>query len=315
VALTSETAALAARARCPACGEAPLGADGDALVCSACAQRWRLLSRHPLAVRLATADIETIGEPFREPPLAVSSARRALRRWHSRREQRFARHIPALADAQSAAIGSAYEELPSDQRAVLDVGGGTGRWRKLLGVPGDYTIIDVVSPEHLTLDPDSVYVVGDAAALPFASGAFGLVLMIEVLQHLPEPTQALAEAKRVLAANGVLVVSTRQAWPTQGAPNDYFRFTRYGLEHMLRPLGFSALRFVPLGGPASVVTGALENNLRLLTKPLVKQFVGHPLWRLASLLDRTVFRESLTGPSPDVSGWLVIARAGEDRDI
>jgi SAM-dependent methyltransferase len=223
--------------------------------------------------------------------------------------------IPALSDSQLPAIRAAYEALPSGRRSVLDVGGGSGRWRRLLGSPADYTIVDVVAPESLPLDPGLTYVVGDAAALPFASRSFGLVLMIEVLHHLPEPALALAEVRRVLAPDGILVLTTRQAWPTHGAPNDYFRYTRYGLEHLLQSTGFQCRQLIPLGGPASVITVALENNLPLLTKPLVKQIVGYPLWRLAALLDRTVFRENLTGQSPDVSGWLLIASADEGTSL
>ena len=234
--------------------------------------------------------------------------------WHAEREKRFCRRIPALPDAQAPAIRSAYESLPLGLRSVLDVGGGRGRWRRLLGDPGDYTIVDVIAPEHLALEPASTYVMGDAAALPFASGTFGFVLMIEVLQHLPEPQYALAEARRVLAPAGLVVVTTRQAWPTHGAPNDYFRYTRYGLEHMLQAVGLRPQHLIPLGGPASVLTVSLENDVPLLRKPFVKQLVGYPLWRFAALLDRTVFHDNLTGPSPDASGWLVIANAADGRD-
>jgi SAM-dependent methyltransferase len=312
--LTEALTALAARARCPACGEAPLSIKHGALVCRACAAPWQLVSRQPLAVRLAKNGTGAVGEQFRGPPLAGSRMRRAVWRWHARRDERFLSRMPALSDSQLPAIRAAYEELPAGRRSVLDVGGGSGRWRRLLGNPADYTIVDVVAPENLPLDLGLTYVVGDAAALPFASGAFGLVLMIEVLHHLPEPALALAEVRRVLAPDGVLVLTTRQAWRTHGAPNDYFRYTRYGLEHLLRSAGLRRQLLIPLGGPASVITVALENNLPLLTKPFVKQIVCYPLWRLAAFLDRTLFRENLTGLSSDVSGWLLIARAGERHE-
>ena len=309
---TEALAALAERSCCPACGSGPLSVGEGALVCSTCERRWPVISHGPLAVRLASDDVAA-GEPFRGPPVARSRLRRAVRRWHGRREERFASHIPALPDSQLQRIRQALEALPADRRSVLDVGGGHGRWRALLGNPADYTIADVVAPEALPLDPDLTYVVGDAAALPLATGTFDLVLMIEVLQHLPEPARAFAEAGRVLAPRGVLVVTTRQAWRTHGAPNDYFRFTRYGLEQLLRTNGLRGARFIPLGGPASVVTVALENNLPVLTKPFVKQLISHQLWRLAALLDRTAFRDNLAGPSPETSGWLLIAHAGPDE--
>ena len=294
---------LAVRRACTA----PLSADGDTLLCDGCARRWPLESLRPLTVRLAEPAIAARGEQFEAAPQARTGVRRALRQWHTRRDERFAPRIPALPDAQLPAIRDVYKALPAGRRSVLDVGGGAGRWRSLLGDPADYTIVDVIPPERLALKADLTYVQADAAALPFSDGAFELVLMVEVLHHLVDPAAALAGARRVLAADGTLVLSTRQAWRTLGAPADYYRFTRYGLEHLLRSAGLQTRQLVPLGGPASVVTVALENSVSLLRKPIAKQLVTHSLWRLAAVLDRTVFREDLEGPSPEVSGWLVVA--------
>ena len=66
--------------------------------------------------------------------------------------------------------------------------------------------------------------------------------------------------------------------------------------------GLESEQLIPLGGPASVATAALDNNL--LGKPFVKQLAGYPLWRLAGYLDRTLFAER----AADVSGWLLIAK-------
>src|SRR5207253_1429104 len=159
--------------------------------------------------------------------------------WHARREDRFRPRMPALPDSRSELIRATYEALPLDRRAVLDVGGGSGRWRHLLGDPPDYTVLDVAA----AAGGESTHVVADAAALPFRDGVFGLVLMIEVLNALPEPARALAEARRVLEPGGALVLTTRQAWRTL-ATNDYFRFTRYGLELLLRSAGLTRLRLV-----------------------------------------------------------------------
>ena len=233
--------------------------------------------------------------------------RRAIWRWHHEREARFASRNPILPESQLETIRRVYETLPGS-RAVLDVGGGNGRWRRLLGAIGDYTVVDVATPDPALLEPDITHVVADATALPFDEATFGIVLMIEMLQYVAEPATALAEAARVLASGGALVVTTRQAWRAHGPPEDLFRFTRYGLEDMLGSAGLHVRELTPLGGPATVVTSTLENNVPLLTKPFVKQLLSNQLWRLAGALDRTVFRESVHGSAPDVSGWLVVAR-------
>lgn len=74
----------------------------------------------------------------------------------------------------------------------------------------------------------------DAHALPFVDGAFDVVLCTEVLEHLPEPQRAIDEMYRVLRAGGTLLLTTRFLFPIHDAPHDYFRYTKYGLRHLLR---------------------------------------------------------------------------------
>ena len=252
-----------------------------------------------------------VEQRFSAPRAPRSALRRAIRRWHAEREARFAPRNPILPESQLETIRRVYETLPA-RRAVLDVGGGNGRWRRLLGDVGDYTVVDVAEPDPASLDPGVTHVVAGATALPFGDSTFGLVLMIEMLQYVGEPATALAEAARVLEPGGALVLTTRQSWRAHGPPEDRFRFTRYALEHMLESVGLRVSALAPLGGPACVVTATLENNVPLLTKPLVKQLVSNQLWRLAGAADRTVFRESVHGAAPDVSGWLVVARRSTD---
>ena len=166
---------------------------------------------------------------------ALAAAEGAPGEWHARSEERFASHIPALPDSQVAPILQALEALPRRpaqrarrRRRARPVAGAPRKTPPTTRLPTSSRPRPCRSTRTLT------YVVGDAAALPFATGTFDFVLMIEVLQHLPDPARALAEARRVLAPGGVLVLTARQAWRTHGAPNDYFRFTRYGLEQLLR---------------------------------------------------------------------------------
>jgi len=54
--------------------------------------------------------------------------------------------------------------------------------------------------------PGARVAVADATALPFRDGAFASVLVRDLLHHLPEPRRATAEAVRVLAPGGTLLV-------------------------------------------------------------------------------------------------------------
>jgi SAM-dependent methyltransferase len=92
-------------------------------------------------------------------------------------------------------------------------------------------------PNRLALDirrGAGVQVIGDAQTLGLAAGVFDVVLCTEVLEHLPEPQSAIDEMFRVLKPGGTLLLTTRFLFPIHDAPHDYFRFTKYGLRHLLR---------------------------------------------------------------------------------
>ncbi|HEY5156708.1 MAG TPA: class I SAM-dependent methyltransferase [Anaerolineales bacterium] len=48
----------------------------------------------------------------------------------------------------------------------------------------------------------------NAEDLPFAAGAFGVVIIKHVVEHLPHPEKAIAELGRVIAPGGVLILAT-----------------------------------------------------------------------------------------------------------
>jgi SAM-dependent methyltransferase len=79
-----------------------------------------------------------------------------------------------------------------------------------------------------------VQIIGDAQALGIADASFEVILCTEVLEHLPEPQKAIDEMFRVLVPGGLLLLTTRFLFPIHDAPQDYFRFTKYGLRHLLR---------------------------------------------------------------------------------
>ncbi len=87
----------------------------------------------------------------------------------------------------------------------LEIGVGSGRFAQALGIK---TGIDP-SEKLLSMAKSrgiNVYK-GVAESLPFAAGQFDFVLMGTVLCFLDDPFKALAEAKRVLKTNGILVIA------------------------------------------------------------------------------------------------------------
>jgi SAM-dependent methyltransferase len=99
-------------------------------------------------------------------------------------------------------------------KRVLDAGCGAGYGSaELAEVAASVTAIDI-APEaieyaraHYAL-PNLAFDQGSCTALPYASGAFDLVVAFEVIEHLESWRPFLQEVRRVLAPSGQLMVST-----------------------------------------------------------------------------------------------------------
>ena len=91
---------------------------------------------------------------------------------------------------------------------ILDAGCGTGL--NLRHLPEGSTGVDI-NPRNVELLqtrlPNHTVVEGDVEALPFEDASFGTVLCTEVIEHIPDPSAALAEYRRVLQPGGVLIGS------------------------------------------------------------------------------------------------------------
>ena len=97
--------------------------------------------------------------------------------------------------------------------SVLDVGCGTGALLRAVRAkfPSARCAGLDLSEHMLTvareaLDPSVELRQGDAAALPFESGQFEVVLCNDSFHHYPEPERALGEMARVLRPGGILLL-------------------------------------------------------------------------------------------------------------
>lgn len=68
---------------------------------------------------------------------------------------------------------------------------------------------------------------------------FDVIVLAEVLEHVLYPHVACHKVYEALREKGRLILTAPFIFPLHDRPHDYWRFTRYGLEHLLKDAGFS----------------------------------------------------------------------------
>jgi SAM-dependent methyltransferase len=108
----------------------------------------------------------------------------------------------------AAALGKNFPS-PWRERARVRVGVGISvhaGWTLDLG-SGDGQLLQTLGPRAVGLDLKSATVRGDGTAVPFATGAFQTVVLLDVLEHVQDDEALMKEALRVCAPNGTLWLS------------------------------------------------------------------------------------------------------------
>ena len=97
-------------------------------------------------------------------------------------------------------------------KKALDLGCGTGYGTEQLAHAASSVVGVDLAPEAIAYAVSHYASVGflqcSAVAVPFPPASFDLITAFEVIEHVPEWRAMLAEARRVLSSDGLLIVST-----------------------------------------------------------------------------------------------------------
>ena len=130
------------------------------------------------------------------------------------------------------------ENIKSDTK-VLDIGCGSGENTKILKNINQYYGIDISKNSINDAYTNKVtnLCLGTANALPFKSNSFGLVLFLDVLEHLDDEETAIQEVHRILTKDGMCIVSVpafRFLWSGHDMVNHHRkRYTKSELKDLL----------------------------------------------------------------------------------
>jgi SAM-dependent methyltransferase len=188
--------------------------------------------------------------------------------------------------------------------AALDVGCGDGLFfdrlgelaREVEGVEPDAGLVSEAGPyrSRIHLGPfDRTFRPGKR---------YSLIVMLDVLEHLPAPAEALGLARELLEPGGALLVTVpalRALWTHHDDLNHHLtRYTRRELEGLLAQGGFEIreLRyFFYWTAPAKLLVRLAERGLRLPARPagVPPGPINRALYLLSRLEERTLGRIGL----------------------
>ena len=191
--------------------------------------------------------------------------------------KRVSRHgIYPFLDAQ-------LEKLERGSR-VLSVGAG-GEIGGRMVAAGERLGLEIV---QLDIDPDrGADVVADLCEW-HSETPYDAIVCSEVLEHLWAPHQAVKNMWASLRDGGRLILTVPFVFPIHSAPHDYFRYTRHGLEVLLRDFHDVVIEdrttWAEAFGVLAVrmVRGRERRALALAVVPAV--VAGYPLLRMMGRL-------------------------------
>ncbi len=119
---------------------------------------------------------------------------------------------------------------------LLDFGCGRKPYENLFTVDS-YTGVDLENTGH-NHQRSRVDVYYDGKTLPFKNEYFDSLFCSEVLEHVFNPDEMLAEIGRVLKKGSLALITTPFCWNEHEAPFDYARYSSFGMKELLEKNGF-----------------------------------------------------------------------------
>lgn len=168
---------------------------------------------------------------------------------------------------------------------VLDAGAGRLAWHALL----TERATALLSTDAASTHPRLSFVCDLTAGIPLRDGSLDTIFCCSVIEHTAEPWRLLPEFRRVLRPGGHVILSAPFLYYLHGIPQDYFRFTAYGVRRLAERAGLDVVELSTSGGLCHTLSHAASMLVAaLLWTPRAPFLVTAParaLFAAARLID------------------------------
>lgn len=150
--------------------------------------------------------------------------------------------------------------------------------------------------------------------IPLENNFADTIFALNILEHVKEPQHFLDESFRILRNDSYLILYVPFQSGINNLSSDYFRYTPYGLEYLLKKSGYQNIKVQPTAGFFTTIFLKLNYFSLRLTKgsKFKKRYMSYllrPFWyinqKLATVLDKTH-----RGWSLEAQSFFVVAYKG-----
>ena len=197
-----------------------------------------------------------------------------------------------------------FKEIGKKARGlILDIGCGDKTLRSYISPQASYRGLDYYSTGKKTqhVMPD---IWGDAQKLPVADRSIDSVILVNVLDDLPDPDQCVKEISRILKPHGVFVLQAPFLYPLHDSPFDFHRWTLQGLRNLVTKYGFTILEEKSFGQPTE--TAAFLTNIAFSKAAL------NMLGRNNPLAFPLILSLAVLVPIINITGWAFVRISPEE---
>ena len=141
-------------------------------------------------------------------------------------------------------VKEAAASLPAGRTVVLDAGAGHCPYASLFS----HVIYETADFCKVDKAYGGINYVCDLSQIPVAENKYDMVICTQTLEHIPEPKKVLKEFYRILKPGGKLLLSVPLFYEEHEIPFDYYRYTQFGLQHLLGSVHFDIKTIEKLEG-------------------------------------------------------------------
>ncbi|MFI5251988.1 MAG: class I SAM-dependent methyltransferase [Bacteroidota bacterium] len=162
------------------------------------------------------------------------------------------------------------------------------------------------------LDQSVDILIGDDGILPLDNESVETVLSTQVLEHVKEPQRYLQELSRVLKPGGKLILTCPQSYMLHEEPYDYYRYTRYGVEYLLKKYQLQILQLDTAGG-AWRLMGQIFLNHKIHGRKINIPIISGIFYYLWVILSNVIFStlDKMNMNPKDTANYMIIAQKNQ----